>query len=985
MHRPGTKDPSAWRPRTGGAAVAALTLLLVLPLPWPEPVIAQSTTYFEGFESPDMNGDPPQEDWYTFTTSGTGAFRVATDRFKTGAQSYRQSSISPSSTSSGIFTLAFDPCAANTDTTVKFWYQLQDATTANSFDILRLSKGGTDNVHIHHQSDGNVRLGVSGGDADTLLALHNPADDTWYEIELRLNCEQAIVNAFVFDAAGAEINNILVDENGALESFDRMTTGSHSTNGPVWFDDIRFINAQDAPPELSPLTEETFETDTVGGEPADFWYLTSFQAGGTAVVATDRAIVGSRSLKVTSGAGAYNLFFAGSVELCPGDSGVRVWWQSDTVPAASDHATFGPHKPGATEFARFQTDSGGQQRAISEAGAGLTVVNLFQPLPDTWYLLSIKILSCAEASAVYEVFNADGSLLVRATVDAAGSWESMKDYLLASHANEGSAWFDQLEVLTDGENVVSPSAIATVSGLVGFDVDPGGGLAIARTDAGENVRVWNALGLGNPVGGPVDTNCATGTNPYEDGVMAKNPRSGNPSQLVAFLNCDAAGDAQFLSIRQADGSVPTAQQFEDLTGETCEPGANACPFDIDLASLFEPADSGLGELGQVQDFPIDWSVNDEEAFNADRRTVAWGFASQQCDQPPGPAHCADQEPGQVGVVAYTARTIPPDIHHQDQAQHSPGQTVDDFCLGLDGGSYYLASAVSGQLSHTWPVTFTAQSDGSFEVDLGAQTSFGNSQSGMACGGGQILTLDGSNAINLYTRQGNFISGAPITTGAKRGVAISEEFLGPSAPVTQQGNPCVDAMEGIGGCVQYGAFVDAAAGRVRIVNLTGGQISGAATVALPTGTFRGLWMDRTAQNLWIATGVRIVVFGVTLQTTDTEVSPLPGGAVGGGAPPATTAPGIIGQIEEAGEESGLGDVAFKALAGFVAVGMAWIFCMFAAASAKLPAVAVSGSGIAGAVMGFGLAWQFGFFASGLVFLIVFVIGSLVVLRFSGGGG
>lgn len=525
---------------------------------------------------------------------------------------------------------------------------------------------------------------------------------------------------------------------------------------------------------------------------------------------------------------------------------------------------------------------------------------------------------------------------------------------------------------------------ASVTDLVGFDVDPTGSIVIARTELGENVQVFNAQTLGTSVSGTIDTNCATGTNPYEDGVMSKNLQGGNDAQLVAFLNCDASGDAQYLSIRQSDGSIPTIDQFDG-----CEPvdaGGVGCHYNIDLTDFDEPIDSGLGQLGQVKDWPVDYSNQGSFLGSIVGRT-AWAWASQQCDDPPGPAYCGGSEPGMVGVATYTARVTDP--ANTDSVQHHPDQDVDDFCLGLDGSNYYLASVVSGQPGHTWTVTFSETDGDALDSAISNNpSSFGSSGFGIACGGGQLLHQNGDSDVQLLSRTGVFIDEVQPGGGDERGVTLSEEFVGPAGAAADRGSTCTTALEGTGNCLQYGAYLDTVAGEGVIINVTGGSIVEVGRFTMPSGTFHSIRMDRLAQNVWVATTTTIARFEVTSVTTVEPVN-IPGEEDGGGV---VDGDGLFaGSGATIGTAFGVGAFGGNlflgaVLMGIVAYGVGIGYGNAIDGNTMQPrALRVNPWAAAvGAAVGFLMAWGFGFFSTAVVFsmvaLVVLIIGvKLMVSR------
>lgn len=533
------------------------------------------------------------------------------------------------------------------------------------------------------------------------------------------------------------------------------------------------------------------------------------------------------------------------------------------------------------------------------------------------------------------------------------------------------------------------AASATVDDLVGFDVDPTGQIAIARTELGENVQVWNAQTLGAAIGGPIDTDCAAGTNDYEDAVMAKAPFAGQTgSTLVGYLSCTFGGDSNQFRIRTATADVPTADDFGGCV-PVPSPDQDGCLYDIPLDEWGEDSvESGLGQLGQVDDFPIDYGTTASSNFGlTNTRQIAWAFASQQCDSPPGPSYCDGDEPGYVGVAMWTDGDV--SDANGDDVLVEPAQDVNDFCLGKDGSTYYLASASSGQPSHTWQVIFDQHPD-TVGVDVPVldasivqpPSGIGSGASAIACGGGQILIHNNDGTVGLYTRQGTFLDSVHVSFATRRGVAISEEFKGPWVAIDDRGDSCTTASEGTNDCIQFGAYVEDLQ-TVHIVNLTGEEIANVVSIPLPVGVIEGtspfhsVSMDRTAQNVWIALGDQILRYSVYPFTTIEPVSIIPGDAVpeDTGSDDGLFAPPDIPGVSESGNRI-----------------IAAVFCMgiFMGTFGTIPtalrfyqgrrgAAAVAFDerlAFVGLIIGFVLSWQLDYLTAGAVFVSVLAAGGLI---------
>lgn len=752
-----------------------LLLLTLVPLSFTPNAAAQSTTYTETFESPDLNGDPPEEDWYSFVTEGTGTFRIATDQFKVGAQSYRQSS--SSGTTVGVWTIDPDLCAAGTTPIFTFWWRA--ASLAGSHRVLYFSDPGfTDFVEIVKEVNTGVITAIVNGDGTpTSATLYNAVVvDTWYQFEVRFtDCSAGRVTFFIKNSAGSEIGSVLVDENSAILSQSKVRVEA-TVNGFVWVDEITITGAED---------EQT---------------------------------------------------------------------------------------------------------------------------------------------------------------------------------------------------VITADATASVTGLVGFDVDPTGGIAIARTASGENVLVYSAQNLGTAISPTIDTNCATGANPYEDAVMAKSLFTGAGSQLVAFLSCTVGGDSNQFQIRQANGDPPTEDDFDG-----CQPaavaGGDVCVYDIPLDEFEEPIESALGQLGQIQDWPIDFSRRDTSFFGLDNRYITWAFATQQCNNPPGPSHCDGTENGEVGVVAVTTQGA--EGNNVDKVQQIPNQDVSDFCVGLDGTQYYIGASGEGQPARTWRFNLDIDNSGFafLDVDIVEPGSTMHSSTlGIACGGGQVLVE--ADTTYLHTRQGAFLDSIEFTgTQVRRGLALSDEFVHSTDPDLDS-DSCSTATEGTNDCVQYGVAVRGTTAHV--LNLTGGVIQELATITLPSGTFHSVFMDRTAQNVWIATSTNIARYSVLAVTTIDPVSQIP----------PEDGPGDVdsddGLFSSSGETLGnaIGTSTFGGnlilgalLMGIVAYGVGTGYGNVMDNQSMQPrAFRVNPWAAAvGAAVGFLLAWGFGFFDTATVFAMVVLVGLVVGVR------
>lgn len=756
---------------------------------------------------------------------------------------------------------------------------------------------------------------------------------------------------------------------------------------------------------LAASSLENFEDDTVNELPTeDFYTLTPAGTGDFRVVDTG-PVIGTKTFKQSSTTGAVATVWdfephLPEWNLCdrttdtaalPTGGVISFAIHYDDLPPAGQFFLIGVKDGGTTGigYLLLIDDAGDLESRITGADSNGAIDNNqvdtgIDIAPDTWTNITLDNFACngndyggnpgdPRPDPSYRIRVIEGtppdSLFTHTTsdrwfVDPATCIQDCDPQALKTNSpDDRELRLDNIQV-NDGIAIPPDESIA-VTGLVGFDLDPDGGIVVARTESGKNVRIYDAITLGT-LGGPLDTDCEASTDDKEDAVMAKASDSGNSAQLVGFLDCDdATGDSDTFTIKQADGTDPTAAQFQDLTGEECP--TTFCPAAIDLTDFDEPADSALGQLGQVRDFPIDYSTNNE-ILGQDNRQLAWAFASQQCANTGSEPYCDGTEPGSVGVAAFTASGVASDRAAMDFVQHHPTTTVNDFCLGLDEGTYYIASAVQGFSTRVWVVdfdeSFSDEGDDPFvrslvpTIDEASMGSFGQSGEGIACGGGQVLAINGAtNEIWLAGRTGTPVYDTTTIPGGhqQRGVAVSEEFIRTEA---SQGDTCFTASTGANGCVQYGAWVDG--DTIKVANLTGGTIVVSdQEYDLPTGTFHSIRMDRTAQNLWVAMDTSISRFDIIDSTTEEPI--------GSGPSPPT---GGDGDGDDIGQE--INDfLASNTFLGIVLVIALAAVGIWLALAAKRRDVIPTAAAI-GAAIGFAVAAFLGWFPPAVTFITVLLV-------------
>lgn len=489
------------------------------------------------------------------------------------------------------------------------------------------------------------------------------------------------------------------------------------------------------------------------------------------------------------------------------------------------------------------------------------------------------------------------------------------------------------------------TATVATTNLQGYDVDPLGGTVVIRDDS--DIETYTATTLA--ASGTFASTCN-----QLDGVMAN--RDGN---LVAFIDCDVGGDPTHLKIRTASLQDPTQSDFSGCAVS----GTFICNKDIELDGFSEAGGDGSGKLPRVQDFPINYSSS-TPVSGLDRRQIAWGYASISGDA---------AAVGRVGINAYTNVESGSDIRDFAETQYAP-TNVEDFCIGLDGSQYYMTAAGSDTTTKVYPVSFTQTP---LNPSLGSPTVYASALSqakGIACGESRVL-IQNAGHVWITSRSGTVqkdITGTSATP-SNRGLAVSEIFtIGANATARQFGAYLSDGVISVFDVALCVSLDDCTA---------------VATIEQPTGTWRGMIMDRTAQNLWVFTSTLVSLYTIYTETTIDPVSPQSGSVITPTPTPTTTLlpaqdpANIVGQVITQAN-AGLGfDVA--ALFGLVLV--LGISVKASRAAPGVPIVVAIAAFIA-IIIGV----QLGLFDTWVIFATVFLIilaagGAIFAARSAGKGG
>lgn len=388
--------------------------------------------------------------------------------------------------------------------------------------------------------------------------------------------------------------------------------------------------------------------------------------------------------------------------------------------------------------------------------------------------------------------------------------------------------------------------------------------------------------------------------------------------LVAYVSCDVGtGDADNLKTRTVTLGTPPYQNCDD-----CAADAATISFD----EWSNPSDTQLAELGELLEFPLSFEEG-QSSFGFDYNWGAYAWSAND---------------GTIGVNGYSV--VDPGLNEAfSEAVAFSGSGVDQLCAVSWSGNNFLGAVRSGVSTGIYRVTFEVNGPGVLEASITGPQTFPSAR-GISCAEDRIiLQLDSQAEIRMY----NLTTGAQVwaVTGlampVDRAVAFSDNGDWCSYVTTTAIVVC-DALDG----------------------------STLDILTLPTGTHKGVKMSRAGQFLWYATSTTLSVWDVHAETTVDSVSDSPGGAL---TPPVTppsaddpfTVPTIPGVSEFGGNllfgvimVVGMTVTMGASPAGFTAGRTRW--------STVLAMI--------GAVLGFFMAWAFGYFNTAVVFGMIVLGGA-----------
>lgn len=558
-------------------------------------------------------------------------------------------------------------------------------------------------------------------------------------------------------------------------------------------------------------------------------------------------------------------------------------------------------------------------------------------------------------------------------------------HLVLGAGAASSTYFDNLGFSPNTSVPTVGAAATTVNtmSLTGFDVDPMDRVVIARASSGgaSQVLAFDSNTLQVQGVSPL----ANGCNKL-DGVMAYSqdpPGTG----YTGFLDCTvSSGSANFLKIRNVllgdpDQSDTVCSDFCSFDLQT-ESGGAVCP-----GTTSNSLPGGAGMIGNIVAAPISWRAGynaDGGAYTpphatGDSALIAFAFS--------------DSGNGNVGIWAINQiNNVNPNESCGVSVAFGGSAITRQICSwrGDDGKDYMTAvgdttSGISWRtdISLIPGVGGIGHSAGQAKQPSVAITQVYPHQApydkamGVACAGAYNFILTPGGVVAKVKVLGTGLGPIWHTTGAAataRGITVSRDGLR----------------------VAYTSD----ATHATIANATTGLVLG--TVTMPTGTFKQMFLDDAANNLYIATSTKISRYDLAGASAGINSGP-PNGVRGMGAQQCTVdSAGVCGPAGgtststagATGSFLGLQPAAFdvsgsgSATSGGMLMSLLLIVGMAAACAGLIPGdspqTKLWGAGI-GALLGFGWTVFMGYMPQLIVFLIVIVGVVILGFRFRSGMG
>lgn len=623
--------------------------------------------------------------------------------------------------------------------------------------------------------------------------------------------------------------------------------------------------------------------------------------------------------------------------------------------------------PTGTEVAKFYLDDDDQTKGTycawtvsaagavtvaTQANAGTTEATQSTGLTITtnqWVNITVRDVTGSTGgggSLTCAFYFPDQDLLFSVTDTGSSPDSTGISFLWPNDANAGTTgragdiYIDNLQ-LVNGPDPPPPTfgavASVAVTGLVGFDVSEDYSAIVARVDSGPNVTVYDPGTLAEA--GRMDTNCNR-----DESVMAS-------ENVVAFLYCNSGTPADVDEVRIRSGTMNDPRGTMPWCGNN-----DVCPIDVSTEPGVLCAGFGSWDdedvwryMRTIRPVPMNYQFNAySRPIEADSR--AWAFAYT--------AYRSDVQESIVGVAEYTAVDNGCDDPNEEAAIYSTGASniPDDLCSWTTNNRNYVGATASAWTTRVYEWTLATPTTSSGERTLDGSISspnvYGIGARGISCSGDKALvTVDDGllNPVKLIN----------LTTSEE---VWSKQVTGPKARGVH-----------LSGNGQFAYWANGS--QVHMAYASNG--TEVAIFTLPTANYRDMFGDPANQRLYVAGSDFIARYNVQANLSNVigfacigvlcdalpslSTTPATGGLVGVGGPldPAT-AGGALG----VGSFGGGLFLGVLMMAG-MAVGTAGVTYRW-----NIPILGA----MIGLVLGFLLAWAFGWFSTAAVFAIVLLIGA-----------
>lgn len=544
---------------------------------------------------------------------------------------------------------------------------------------------------------------------------------------------------------------------------------------------------------------------------------------------------------------------------------------------------------------------------------------------DTWGNFSLEVKQCndgtGESASVRGCYIEAQSCKTVTVATPIGNGDSLRYFGIAnqgaaSGGSRANSLLDNIQVFHPPPVDLSSEASIAATNLVGFDVDKDGVTVITREDAGDDVKTYAA--------GPL-SNLATATTDCNTGRAVSSLGS-----HVLFKECNPGGS--FLDFRIASPQL-TTPVFPAGCGDECS------------ETFTDAALQNAVEISDVETYPFDYSGRVERSGAIiDRSFVPILIAFAQAD-------------GVVGVFADL--NVNNEVNDDDVAtvvfDPSSSPQVDQICLTFDDvvQEDYLYAATQNGATMGWQINTVISNAQSQTRDATIDVSLQNilvnngalaNGNALGCGASTVAVSSTNQLINVLQRQ----SGAYVQI-----LRLEDE------PQVANRGLAVDQT----GQYMATAYTD---GTGKVWDIALGE--DVATFAWDsTETMRGVHLDASAQNLWVATNATITRFSTYAVTTGDPVFGSGFGDLGEGEVVAD-AGGVISDDARANFASSFGITSGSAS---LFIGFLFMVGMAMAGLAVVPEHRVLGAAI-GAGLGIALGFTLGFFTASFVFIVVVLI-------------